>query len=202
MRKQIYYLFKVVLPDFLFSMLFLLLFSLINFKVQILDSIYVICFGVIYTFLNYTCIEVLDYFQGKILRKMSYKELMTDNQNKVVKLIILFKLLAFGLMILSLFLTYQIVKAYIVIEKFYILLIIAIIIGILRFILNKTLKFDTILISANQEQVKEKLEKLIEELNQKAQTESNEENVGIDEEKIHQELQKIMKELEEENKNK
>ena len=85
--------------------------------------------------------------------------------------------------------------------KKYILLIIAIIIGILRFILNKTLKFDTILISANQEQVKEKLEKLIEELNQKAQTESNEENVGIDEEEIHQELQKIIKELEDENKN-
>ena len=52
MRKQIYYFYKVILSDFLFSMLLILLFSLLNCKVEIFNRAYVILFGFIFFILE------------------------------------------------------------------------------------------------------------------------------------------------------
>ena len=198
MRKQIYYFYKVILSDFLFSMLFILLFSLLNFKVEIFNRAYVILFGFIFCMLDYIFIRILDFIQAKIVRKMTYKQILVDKPDAFIKILLTFKLISLGLMIVSLFISKWFVLGFIDIKNAYIIVIISIIIGILRIVLNKLLKFDTILINANQQKVQEKLDKMLEEINKKSLDESN--GQKLNEEEFREELQKIIKELEEQDK--
>ena len=198
MRKQIYYFYKVILSDFLFSKLFILLFSLLNFKVEIFNRAYVILFGFIFCMLDYIFIRILDFIQAKIVRKMTYKQILVDKPDAFIKILLSFKLISLGLMIVSLFISKWFVLGFIDIKNGYIIVIISIIIGILRILLNKLLKFDTILINANQQKVQEKLDKMLEEINKKSLDESNDQKLS--EEEFREELQKIIKELEEQDK--
>ena len=198
MRKQMYYFLKVILSDFLFSMLFILLFSLLNFKVEIFNRAYVILFGFIFCMLDYIFIRILDFIQAKIVRKMTYKQILVDKPDAFIKILLSFKLISLGLMIVSLFISKWFVLGFINIKNGYIIIIISIIIGILRILLNKLLKFDTILINANQQKVQEKLDKMLEEINKKSLDESNDQKLS--EEEFREELQKIIKELEEQDK--
>ena len=198
MRKQMYYFLKVILSDFLFSMLFILLFSLLNFKVEIFNRAYVILFGFIFCMLDYIFIRILDFIQAKIVRKMTYKQILVDKPDAFIKILLTFKLISLGLMIVSLFISKWFVLGFIDIKNGYIIVIISIIIGILRILLNKLLKFDTILINANQQKVQEKLDKMLEEINKKSLDESN--GQKLNEEEFREELQKIIKELEEQDK--
>ena len=198
MRKQMYYFLKVILSDFLFSMLFILLFSLLNFKVEIFNRAYVILFGFIFCMLDYIFIRILDFIQAKIVRKMTYKQILVDKPDAFIKILLTFKLISLGLMIVSLFISKWFVLGFIDIKNGYIIVIISIIIGILRIVLNKLLKFDTILINANQQKVQEKLDKMLEEINKKSLDESN--GQKLNEEEFREELQKIIKELEEQDK--
>lgn len=198
MRKQIYYFYKVILSDFLFSMLLILLFSLLNCKVEIFNRAYVILFGFIFCILDYIFIRILDFIQAKIVRKMTYKQIMVDKPDAFIKILLSFKLISLGLMIVSLFISKWFVLGFINIKNGYIIIIISIIIGILRILLNKLLKFDTILINANQQKVQEKLDKMLEEINKKSLDESNDQKLS--EEEFREELQKIIKELEEQDK--
>ena len=198
MRKQMYYFLKVILSDFLFSMLFILLFSLLNFKVEIFNRAYVILFGFIFCILDYIFIRILDFIQAKIVRKMTYKQILVDKPDAFIKILLSFKLISLGLMIVSLFISKWFVLGFINIKNGYIIIIISIIIGILRILLNKLLKFDTILINANQQKVQEKLDKMLEEINKKSLDESNDQKLS--EEEFREELQKIIKELEEQDK--
>ena len=198
MRKQMYYFLKVILSDFLFSMLLILLFSLLNFKVEIFNRAYVILFGFIFCILDYIFIRILDFIQAKIVRKMTYKQILVDKPDAFIKILLTFKLISLGLMIVSLFISKWFVLGFIDIKNGYIIVIISIIIGILRIVLNKLLKFDTILINANQQKVQEKLDKMLEEINKKSLDESN--GQKLNEEEFREELQKIIKELEEQDK--
>jgi hypothetical protein len=49
MNKKTYYLFKEIIPNFLLSILFILLFDVLNYDVEITKSIYVIYFAGLFT---------------------------------------------------------------------------------------------------------------------------------------------------------
>lgn len=193
MRRQLYYLYKVILSDFLFSMLFILLFSLLNFNVEVFNSFYVLLFGATFAILDYFFVFANDFIQSRIIKRMSYKQIIVDDKNEFLKTILLFKLVSFGLMILALFITSKLFFKFIIIKNFFIILLLVVIISFLRIVLNKIVKFDTILFSTKQKDIQKKLDKLLEELNKR---ENEDEDSQINHETLHEEIQKIINDLE------
>ena len=51
MKKANYLLLKYLIPDFLLTVLFILLFSVLNFNIEIIKSSYVLLFSLIHTIL-------------------------------------------------------------------------------------------------------------------------------------------------------
>lgn len=190
MKKKLYYFYNLILPDSLILVLLTLLFYLLNFKIEIVNSLYVIFFGVCFSLLHFVFIMVLNKVQVNMLKKMSIKDLMLDKNNKLIIIMLLFKVISIVLMFLSMYIAHLFFKDYIIINEFYILIIFVVIVEIIRFLLNKMLKFDTILIGDDQV----KFDKIFEELNKVI--DSNEIDDKIEEEKIQQSLEKMFEELE------
>ncbi len=126
-----YYFFKFILPDILFTVLFLLLFAILKFDVEIYLSKGVIYFAVLFAFSDYILrstfsgIEML-VFKTYTIKKMSRQEKFSIIIYPILR--VAYLLLAAGLFILLL----GIFKDYFYINSFYISLLIAGLILIIR----------------------------------------------------------------------
>ena len=160
MRKETYYLFKVVLPDLLLSIMFILLFNIIGFKVNIIDSKYVIFFALVFTFIDYTVRRLFDLYQISILKKIPLQDVL--NSKKLVYLLPILLVLSNLLSIGAIYISKLLFSEYIIFEAFYSWLILALLIIIFKIVLNKLFNFDKIMLNTNiQKNIDDKYSDLI-----------------------------------------
>ena len=93
MKKKVYSLFKETIPNFLLSILLILLFDVFNYKVEVFKSIYVIYFAIWFTLLTGFLNGIVNFIQIIQVRKISISDIITNKSNKVIKFLLFFKII-------------------------------------------------------------------------------------------------------------
>ena len=198
MQKTTYYLLKVILPDLLFTILLILLFDILNFNVEIIESKYVILFALSFTVLNYISKRMFDLIQIHYMKKISLTEMLKNN-----KMMIVFPIISILLNIFSIIyfvFCSMIYSEHIMFSDIYITLIIAISVVILKIILNKVMNFDRIIINSGlQKDIDEKYNTMLEEILNEEEINKIEDPKEKDEE-IKRRLEEVFKQILEEKK--
>lgn len=165
MNKKAYYLFKEILPNFLLTILFILLFDVLNYRTDITNSKYVIYFAFFFTLFNYLINLIINVFQVKRISRIPISEVILNESHKILYIFFVFKLIKM-LTTISLFaLLSMYYKENIVFESIFTPILIGSIIEILKIILNNIFKFDKIImLNENRKEFKDDLDELIEDL--------------------------------------
>ena len=163
--KKIYYLYKEILPNFLFSILFILLFDVLNYNLDITNSRYVIYYALLFTILNYILTFIVSIFELRKIRTIPISEVILKDSNKLVLIFLSFKIIKVLVTISSFVLIGLYYDEYIVFNTLFIPIIIGFIIEILKIILNIIFKFDKIImLNEDRSEFNEDLEELIENI--------------------------------------
>ena len=189
MKKSTYYFFKIILPDFLLTILFLLLFDILNFKIDIINSSFVWKFAITFTFFDYVINELLNYIQLLTIKKMSVSDILFTKKNKVMYYLLFFKIIGFLISIGLLYITSVIYNNFIVFEKIYIYFVFALILAITKLLLNQVINLEKMIMGTSQKELDKNMEDLFQkmmdsdELNNSLTDEEKEEkiNKGIEE---------------------
>jgi len=192
MKKRTYYIFKEILPNFLLSILFILLFDVLNFKVEITNSTYVFYFSIFYTLSLYIFNGIISVIQFSWIKKISISDLIYNKDWNLFHFFIIFKLIKilFSISIFYLWSVYY--NERIIMTAFYIPIIIGISIEILKLLLNKVLKFDKIIMqSFDQKEIDEELDNLINSIIQNVDFQKEEKKEKSNKSKTS--IEKIMK---------
>lgn len=193
MRKRTYYLFKEILPNFLLSILFILLFDVLNYKVEVVKSIYVLYFALLFTGLNYIMSNIINLIQVRVFKKMSITDILYNKGNRILYLFLLFKIINITITLVLFYFVGRYFSKYIVISSFFISLLIGFIIEILKIILNKVFKFDKIImLGTNQKEINKEVDNLLDEIIKYEDDNLNEEDKK---KKISNDLEKIIKKI-------
>lgn len=165
MNKKTYYLFKEILPNFLLTILFILLFDVLNYKTDITNSKYVIYFAFLFTLLNYILNIIINIFQVKRISRISISEFILNESHKILYILFFFKLIKMLTTILLFILISLYYNENIVFDSIFIPISIGFVLEILKIILNNIFKFDKIImLNENRTEFKEDLDELIEDL--------------------------------------
>jgi len=165
MKKIIYFLFKEIIPNFLLSIFFILLFDVLNFGVEIAHSKYVFFVSLYFTFFIYFVFNIINIFQVRMFKKYSIQDILYDKKNKVLISLLTFKLLniisSIGIYLLA-SIRYS---ENIVYQSLLIPLIIGFCIEIIKIVLNRVFKFDKIItLNQSQEELNEKIEDMLKDM--------------------------------------
>ena len=136
MNKKVYSLFKETIPNFLLSILLILLFDVFNYKVEVFKSIYVIYFAIWFTLLTGFLNGIVNFIQIIQVRKISISDIITNKSNKVIKFLLFFKILKMISTIIAFSIISSLYKEKIFINNIFIAILIGFIIEILKIILN------------------------------------------------------------------
>lgn len=165
MKKRTYFLFKEIIPNFLLSIFFILLFDVLNFGVEIAHSKYVFFVSLYFTFFIYFVFNIINIFQVRMFKKYSIQDILYDKKNKVLISLLMFKLLN----IISSIGIYLLVSIRysenIVYQSLLIPLIIGFCIEIIKIVLNRVFKFDKIItLNQSSEELDEKIENMLKDM--------------------------------------
>lgn len=147
MRKETYYFFKVVLPDFLLTIMFILLLNVLGLGVNIINSIYVIFFALVFTLIDYLIKRLFDLYQISVLKKIPLQDVL--NSKKTMYLLSVLIVLSNAMTIGAIYITKLFFNEFIVFEVFYAWLSLALLIIVFKMVLNKLFNFDKILLNTN-----------------------------------------------------
>ena len=165
MNKKVYSLFKETIPNFLLSILLILLFDVFNYKVEVFKSIYVIYFAIWFTLLTGFLNGIVNFIQIIQVRKISISDIITNKSNKVIKFLLFFKILKMISTIIAFSIISSLYKEKIFINNIFIAILIGFIIEILKIILNIIFRFDKIItLNTDSSPIDEKLDDLIEDI--------------------------------------
>lgn len=165
MNKKVYSLFKETIPNFLLSILLILLFDVFNYKVEVFKSIYVIYFAIWFTLLTGFLNGIVNFIQILKVRKISISDIITNKSNKVIKFLLFFKILKMISTIIAFSIISSLYKEKIFINNIFIAILIGFIIEILKIILNIIFRFDKIItLNTDSSPIDEKLDDLIEDI--------------------------------------
>ena len=165
MNKKVYSLFKETIPNFLLSILLILLFDVFNYKVEVFKSIYVIYFAIWFTLLTGFLNGIVNFIQILKVRKISISDIITNKSNKVIKFLLFFKILKMISTIIAFSIISLLYKETIFINNIFIAILIGFIIEILKIILNIIFRFDKIItLNTDSSPINEKLDDLIEDI--------------------------------------
>lgn len=165
MNKKVYSLFKETIPNFLLSILLILLFDVFNYKVEVFKSIYVIYFAIWFTLLTGFLNGIVNFIQILKVRKISISDIITNKSNKVIKFLLFFKILKMISTIIAFSIISSLYKETIFINNIFIAILIGFIIEILKIILNIIFRFDKIItLNTDSSPIDEKLDDLIEDI--------------------------------------
>ena len=165
MKKRTYFLFKEIIPNFLLSIFFILLFDVLNFGVEIAHSKYVIFVSFYFTLFIYFVFNIINIFQVRMFKKYSIQDILYDKKNKVLISLLTFKLLniisSIGIYLLA-SIRYS---ENIVYQSLLIPLIIGFCIEIIKIVLNRVFKFDKIItLNQSSEELDEKIENMLKDM--------------------------------------
>ena len=147
MRKETYYFFKVVLPDFLLTIMFILLLNILGLGVNIINSIYVVFFALVFTLIDYLIKRLFDLYQISILKKIPLQDVLSSK--KTMYLLSIFIVLSNAMTIGAIYIAKLLFNEFIVFEVFYAWLSLALLIIVFKMVLNKLFNFDKILLNTN-----------------------------------------------------
>lgn len=165
MNKKVYSLFKETIPNFLLSILLILLFDVFNYKVEVFKSIYVIYFAIWFTLLTGFLNGIVNFIQIIQVRKISISDIITNKSNKVIKFLLFFKILKMISTIIAFSIISSLYNEKIFINNIFIAILIGFIIEILKIILNIIFRFDKIItLNTDSSPIDEKLDDLIEDI--------------------------------------
>ena len=165
MNKKVYSLFKETIPNFLLSILLILLFDVFNYKVEVFKSIYVIYFAIWFTLLTGFLNGIVNFIQILKVRKISISDIITNKSNKVIKFLLFFKILKMISTIIAFSIISSLYNEKIFINNIFIAILIGFIIEILKIILNIIFRFDKIItLNTDSSPIDEKLDDLIEDI--------------------------------------
>ena len=163
MRKRTYYLFKVILPDLLLTIMFILLLNVLGLSVNIIDSKYVIFFALVFTSIDYIIKRLFDLYQISVLKKITLQDMLSSKKimYMVSFLVVLTNLFTIG----AIYITKLLFNKFIVFEVFYAWLSLALLIIVFKIVLNKLFNFDKILLNTNiQKDIDDKYSNLIDNI--------------------------------------
>lgn len=165
MNKKVYSLFKETIPNFLLSILLILLFDVFNYKVEVFKSIYLIYFAIWFTLLTGFLNGIVNFIQIIQVRKISISDIITNKSNKVIKFLLFFKILKMISTIIAFSIISSLYNEKIFINNIFIAILIGFIIEILKIILNIIFRFDKIItLNTDSSPIDEKLDDLIEDI--------------------------------------